>query len=299
MRFLFSRQFEHFRVVYLTRNLRRASEEAGVTQPALTKSIRALEENLGTVLFERTPRGMEPTEAAHVLGELFTSVERQARFAHLEMASAPGEDGPEVRIGSGLVWSWQRVSRAVGRALTELGAVQVDLITGITEVLLPQLLEGELDLIVCDLQGVMLPEGFSSEIIWKSPRRLWVRAGHPLAALPVVGWEDLAGEKWAGYSTDSRLPSLLARQFGRRGLPPPRFRLRTTSLKTMLIVLSHTDLIGALADEIAEEAAKHGLVALNIACDEWDLRAGIAYRTEAARVAPFARILALLRESGP
>lgn len=47
MRFLFSRQVEHFCTLYATRNLRQTAEQAGVTQPALSKSIQALERNLG------------------------------------------------------------------------------------------------------------------------------------------------------------------------------------------------------------------------------------------------------------
>lgn len=44
-------------------NLRRAAETLGVTQPTLSARIRVLEEQLGTQLFERTPVGVELTEA--------------------------------------------------------------------------------------------------------------------------------------------------------------------------------------------------------------------------------------------
>src|SRR5258708_31723793 len=44
------------------RSLARAAQTLGISQPALSKSLRKLETYLGVELFERTPRGVLPTE---------------------------------------------------------------------------------------------------------------------------------------------------------------------------------------------------------------------------------------------
>jgi DNA-binding transcriptional LysR family regulator len=43
------------------RNIHRAADELNMTQPAASKQVKDLEEMLGVRLFDRLPRGMEPT----------------------------------------------------------------------------------------------------------------------------------------------------------------------------------------------------------------------------------------------
>ncbi|PKB87226.1 LysR family transcriptional regulator [Ewingella americana] len=61
------RQLKAFMCVFEERNITRAAALLNLTQPALSATIKALEEELGTQLFERKPRGVEVTEDARVL----------------------------------------------------------------------------------------------------------------------------------------------------------------------------------------------------------------------------------------
>jgi DNA-binding transcriptional LysR family regulator len=56
-------QIEYFVAVSETGNVGRASLVLRVAQPAISRQIRHLEDELGAVLFERTPRGMVLSEA--------------------------------------------------------------------------------------------------------------------------------------------------------------------------------------------------------------------------------------------
>ena len=58
-----SRQLRYFIAVYEQRNLSRAADQASVAQSALSHHISNLEAEFATPLFERKPRGMEPTAA--------------------------------------------------------------------------------------------------------------------------------------------------------------------------------------------------------------------------------------------
>lgn len=53
--------------IYRTGSLTRAARELGISQPAVTGHLRTLEKALSEPLFERTPHGTVPTEAAHQL----------------------------------------------------------------------------------------------------------------------------------------------------------------------------------------------------------------------------------------
>ena len=61
------RQLSAFICVFEERNITRASEQLSLTQPALSATIKALEEELGTQLFVRKPRGVDVTEDARAL----------------------------------------------------------------------------------------------------------------------------------------------------------------------------------------------------------------------------------------
>ena len=61
------RQLSAFIRVFEERNITRAAEQLNLTQPALSATIKALEEDLGAQLFVRKPRGVDVTENARVL----------------------------------------------------------------------------------------------------------------------------------------------------------------------------------------------------------------------------------------
>lgn len=290
MRFLFSRQFEHFCVVYATKNLRQAAEQSGVTQPALSKSIRALERNLGTELFERTAKGMIPTKAGNMLRQRLVNMERQAQYADLEVGGLVEGSGGTIHIGAGLVWSWKQMPSVLSRFHSEFPNIHLEVINGVTDVLLPKLLNGDLDIIVCDMHGVTVPGEFGIDRVWRTGRRPWVRAGHPLRRKADVSWKDLARYQWAGHNADVRLTKQVAQKYDEIGVAPPTIILKTSSLMTMLAVVAATDLIGIFADDLSPDARRHKLCPLPIKTDGWELQAGLVYRAEIMNMKPFRRL---------
>src|SRR5258708_21024103 len=79
-----SRQLRYFIAVYEQRNLSRAADQANVAQSALSHHISNLEAEFAMPLFERKPRGMEPTAAGERLYE-------HARIILRAMAAAERE----------------------------------------------------------------------------------------------------------------------------------------------------------------------------------------------------------------
>ena len=61
------RQIRYFKTVAETENFRKASQELRIAQPALSRQMKALEDELGVELFERLPRGVRLSHAGQVL----------------------------------------------------------------------------------------------------------------------------------------------------------------------------------------------------------------------------------------
>ncbi|MGP3769919.1 LysR family transcriptional regulator [Streptomyces sp. SDT5-1] len=77
----------------------RAATVLHLVQPAVTRQIRTLEEELGVPLFERTRQGMRPTEAGAVVVERARRALHELERARAEVRPTPGEVSGIVTVG--------------------------------------------------------------------------------------------------------------------------------------------------------------------------------------------------------
>jgi len=94
-----SRQLRYFIAVYEQRNLSRAADQASVAQSALSHHISNLEAEFATPLFERKPRGMEPTAAGERLYEHARIILRAMAAAEREIREGGSVIAGDISIG--------------------------------------------------------------------------------------------------------------------------------------------------------------------------------------------------------
>src|SRR5258706_2148042 len=111
-------------------SLRTAARELNTPQAALSKSVRALERELGVVLFSRETRGMELT----VLGKLFhqraSGVVHELRRASDELAQAQGDDKGQVTAGLSIMPHVGMLPYALPRFRERYPRVRLQLVEG-------------------------------------------------------------------------------------------------------------------------------------------------------------------------
>ncbi|WP_420227291.1 LysR family transcriptional regulator [Pigmentiphaga litoralis] len=93
------RQIQYFICLFEEGSVTRAARRVHVVQPALSVQIAKLEEELGQPLFTRSPRGMEPTDAAHRMYQLYLPLMRDFAHAREQMLCRDGEITGQVTIG--------------------------------------------------------------------------------------------------------------------------------------------------------------------------------------------------------
>ncbi|WP_270936775.1 LysR substrate-binding domain-containing protein [Falsiroseomonas oryzae] len=164
-------------------SLLKAGAALGLTQPALSRSLRELEEVAGARLFERHARGVRPTEAGVVMVRLARRLLAELRRAEEELDAVGSADGGAVAVGVLPVAAVGVLPGALIRLRASHPTLRVRLQQGRTEELLPLLASRELDLVVGRLYAPAVPDGFLREALWEEPISVLARAGHPVLSL--------------------------------------------------------------------------------------------------------------------
>lgn len=159
-------------------SISRAAEVLNVTQPAVTKTMRELEDILSVKLFDKDGRGIKITR----YGEVFL------RHAGASIAAVQqgvdslnrGNAGPPIRVGALPTVSARIMPRAMQQFLTESTESQVKIVTGENTVLLDQLRSGQLDLVIGRLAAPEKMTGLAFDYLYSEQVRFAVRKDHPL-----------------------------------------------------------------------------------------------------------------------
>lgn len=162
------------------KSVMRASKLLNVSQPAVTKTIRELEDILGVSLVERDGRGIKISRYGEIFlrhaGATMTALRQAVDSVSQEAARA----GPPVRIGALPTVSARIMPGAMASFLSEKTGSAIKIVTGENAVLLEQLRIGDLDLVVGRLAASEKMTGFLFEHLYSERVRFVVRAGHPL-----------------------------------------------------------------------------------------------------------------------
>jgi LysR family pca operon transcriptional activator len=164
------------------RSILKAAAVIGVSQPALTKTLREMEDILQQRLFDRLPRGVRPTAAGNLLAESARRILVELRRLDEMLDHIADPEGGTVALGTLPVAATAVLPGALTRLKREHPGITVRLQQGRTEELLPMLAAGEIDLIVGRLYAPATPDGFPREPLWEEPISILARADHPVFA---------------------------------------------------------------------------------------------------------------------
>lgn len=293
------RHLNHFLAVLESGSLGRAAKTLGISEPALSKSIRRLEELLQVRLLDRGPRGMTPT----VFGE---SLAVHARLVQSEIGRAlgvldelKGTSRGVVRIGARPSFGAVVLPQAVARLREEHPGVRVYVREGRPESLIREVMYGDLDLAVVTIAEAPLDESLVQEPLIDSPVTVVARSDHPLQTGRPVPLAALRDYPWVvtprQHSARQRFEQLVAEH----DLGPIDIAAESDSVLFLMAYLRESDALSFFPRAMMDVAGDDGsLRALPVGDMEWQRRLGIVRRRRAG-LAPAARVLVdILRRAG-
>lgn len=233
------------------RNIHRASEELHMTQPAASKQVKDLEEMLGVRLFDRLPRGMEPT----IYGETMIRHARMAltrlSLAHDDIVALKAGLAGQVEVGAIMTPAMALLPRAIARIKEQAPMVRIGVQVESSNVLLDQLQRGKLDFMI----GRILETGDTSSLVYEEltaePACAVVRPGHPLLERKDLALQDINTLPWILPAPGSILRHRFDMMFHRAGLAPPVNVVDTTALLLVTALLQQTDSLHVMPLEVA------------------------------------------------
>ena len=223
------RDLDYFAVVARHGHLGRAAESLGLSQPALSTSLRRLEKSMQGKLVKRTPKGVELTMmGSALLGHLGRLKLTREDVAREVTDLAQGRAG-ELRVAAQPGVSEELIAAATAVLLKDSRKVSLQVSALSFDLMVPGLRHGEFDLIV----GGTIPPGSSGDItqedLLHEKNVIYASAAHRLAGQKRVTLADLAEERWVKTASAGRSWKALCRTFEEAGFPAPRDVLESNS----------------------------------------------------------------------
>lgn len=284
-------QVRDFLAVVESGSISATARKLGVSQPGLTKSLGALEAELGAALLRRTPTGVVLTrqgQAFHV----------RARAGYAELAKARDELArgaqAHVALGFGPYFATQVVPQAVLRFREKHPDVQLRLVEGMRHATGPMVRDGTLDMCLAP----RAPQGPADPAIRFKPiahleQIVVCRRGHPLAHARSAA--ELAGQDWISNLRQEALASTLRAL----GTAEPRQITECESLGTQLALLAGSDMLAVVQHPfLAMPQVAAQLQEVRIGERVPGLTVGLHTRADAPLTRPAAALARLLTETG-
>jgi DNA-binding transcriptional LysR family regulator len=248
-----------------TRNLHRAAERLGLSQPSATKLLQEIEHTLGVRLFERSAQGIVPT----AFGSLTV---RHARLLLSDLSRLQQDidglkDGVSgtVRVGSIVAAVPNLLSRAVALATERHPTVSVSVSVDTSDALLVALQAGRLDFVIGRPLGAVGQRGLCCVSLNDEALCVVSGPGHPLAARTELGLADLASERWILQPEPSPMRRAIEAAFTLQGLPVPPHPVEASSVLATVSLLQHSAMLAVLPRSVSTfYAATGGVVELPV-----------------------------------
>ncbi|MBK9243375.1 MAG: LysR family transcriptional regulator [Burkholderiales bacterium] len=285
-------QLRSFTVVAEEGHLTRAAERLHVSQPAVSGQIKALEQELGLRLFERSASGMVLTVAGKELLATAQRVLTAAEDMKQKARRLTGEIAGVLRVGTVSNPASLRVGDLLAAVVERHPRLQLELQHEVSGVALEAVREGRLD------ASFYFGDAPGRDVVALRLRDPVYCVAAPAAwadRIRSAGWAEIAAMPWILTPATSTHNRLVTRLFEEQGIAPPQRAVEADQESVIETLVVSGVGVSLLREELAKELAAAGEICI------WDkarLRTTLWFVCAAGREEDplLAALFSLLRE---
>jgi DNA-binding transcriptional LysR family regulator len=258
------RDLEYFRVVAQHGHIGRAAQKLRLTQPALSKSVARLEAAVGARLLERTPRGVVLTQVGAALIARATQIHTAVDGALREAKDLSSGISGQLRIGTGPTAGEHILPSVCAELLRGSPRLFIQVVVGLSDVLLAALERGELDLVFGSFPEPRIA-GMNYEPLGEDVLSVFARKRHALTRARPAKLSHLADVRWALPNASVTSRRTLQQVLQAHRLPAPNVALESSSTQVLLAAVARSDMLGYLpAGALRASGAMRELALINV-----------------------------------
>lgn len=239
------RDLAYFQAIAEEGHVGRAAERLGRTQPALSKCIQRLQDEIGAKLFVRSGRGLQLTAVGRVLLERATALHLELQDSLREISDFADGRAGHIRLGTGATTAEYLLPQVFAEMLNKAPGVTFEIVIGMNDVLRAGLREGQLDIVVGPVVRTdgtdFVTHRFGEDVVVVS-----AAANHPLAGR-TIGLCDLAPYNWVLSAGSVATRQWLEAAFAEKNLPPPVVQLQTNNISLLPRLIARTQLLSFIS----------------------------------------------------
>ncbi|WP_433735616.1 LysR family transcriptional regulator [Pseudomonas putida] len=278
--FLFqARRLQVFVKLCETRHMQTVASLLGLSQPAISSTIKVMESGCGQTLFERTPRGLQPTGASHEILFPIRRALNELRHIETDITAIRGTLQGVVHIGTLPLGRTRILPEAIVRLMSEHPAIQVITNESPFDLLASELRAGDVDFIFGALRSDTYASDLTGEALLTEDMVVLARRDHPLCAKKVLH-DELSAARWVLPRAGSPARRMLDECFNRFGIAPPRSVVESGDMAIIRGLLLRSDMLAAVsAHQLEQEIASGELCILPLELNQTTRAIGLTYRT--------------------
>jgi LysR family transcriptional regulator of abg operon len=228
-------------------SLRGAARHLGLAQPAISRSIRDLEQELGVELFERSKSGMTLTPIGQIFLRRAKGMQAELQRTLEEIDQFKGKDLGTVSVGLSTAAHFALLPRVVTPFRKRYPNIRLNVTEGLFPRVEADIRDGLMDIYYGPVPKNFYDAGLVVDLLFDNRRIIIGRSGHPLAGATSI--RDLVGAEWVTTPVMVNSENEVNTLFKSAGLPAPHIAAQASSGLSIVTLVASSDLLAPMPQQ--------------------------------------------------
>lgn len=255
-----ARQISAFLAIATHGSLGRAAEAMHITQPALSRIVKRLEEELNAPLFERNSKGMRLTPFGEALLPRATLLQQEALHAAEEIQAMRGLRKGTIRVGAIGSIASSILPLAIEQVVTRWPQLRIEVVEGVWDRLADALVTHEIDVAL----GTEMEDSDDicaiADCRWTDTSYVVTASSHELRQQAKLTLADTLEQRWVIVPRGTAPYEDMRRMFDRHGLGLPNIVVETRSIVVLKSLVINAGFLSWMPAPMYEVECKAGLI---------------------------------------